>query len=102
MSQLHIINKSPFSHGSLEACLRLAKSGSAILLIEDGVYAAQTSTSVSDALSSAMQNHKVYALDSDLSARGLHAERLLAGVETVDYAGFVQLAVDHDTPNSWL
>ena len=41
MSVLHIVNKSPYDRNSLDTCLRLAAPGSAILLIEDGVYAAR-------------------------------------------------------------
>ncbi|MEE8289418.1 MAG: DsrH/TusB family sulfur metabolism protein, partial [Nitrosomonadaceae bacterium] len=41
MPVLHIINKSPFEKNSLDTCLRLAKKGSAILFIEDAIYATQ-------------------------------------------------------------
>ncbi len=44
MSILHTVNKSPFEKNNLESCLRYAKSGSAILLIEDGIYAALAGT----------------------------------------------------------
>jgi len=37
---LHIVNKSPFENSSLDSCLRVAAKGAALLLIEDGVYAA--------------------------------------------------------------
>ena len=37
---LHIVNKSPTQTNALQSCLRLAKSGHALLLIEDAVYAA--------------------------------------------------------------
>ena len=43
---LHTVNKSPFETNSLETCLGLAKSGSDILLIEDGGYAATVGTTV--------------------------------------------------------
>jgi len=32
---LHTVNKSPFERNTLQSCLRLAKPGSAILLIEE-------------------------------------------------------------------
>ena len=41
---LHIVNKSPFERNSLESCLKHAVKGSAILLIEDGIYAALKGT----------------------------------------------------------
>ena len=36
---LHIVNKSPFERNALDSCLRFGRDGSAVLLIEDGVYA---------------------------------------------------------------
>ena len=43
---LHTVNKSPFEHNGLATCLRYARPGSAVLLIEDGVYAATRDTAV--------------------------------------------------------
>ena len=47
---LHTINKSPFEKNSFDSCLRLAGVGSAILLIEDAVYAAVEGTAVDNRL----------------------------------------------------
>ena len=44
MTMLHIVNKSPFERNTLDTCLKHAKAGSAILLIEDGVYGALKGT----------------------------------------------------------
>ena len=43
---LHIVNKSPFECTSLASCLRVAQRGAAVLLIEDGIYAATTGSAV--------------------------------------------------------
>ena len=102
MSTLHTVNKSPFDRGSLESCVRLASKGSAILLIEDGVYGAVKGTAKSSLLESAMGDIKVYALGEDLSARGIAKDKLIDGIETVDYLGFVSLVCEYDTTNSWL
>ncbi len=102
MSVLHIVNKSPFERNSLDACLRLARADSAILLIEDGIYAAQKGTAVSDPVAAAMDKYQVYALSPDLQARGIGEDRLIDGIKTVDYDGFVQLACDFDKSQSWL
>jgi tRNA 2-thiouridine synthesizing protein B len=98
---LHIVNKSPFERNSLESCLRLATSGSAVMLIEDGVYGATKGSSVESKVQGAMANVKVYALDADLQARGM-ADRVLDGVTVVDYGGFVDLVTEHSNLQSWL
>ena len=102
MPVLHIVNKSPYERNALDACLRLAKADSSILLIEDGVYAAMRGAAAADRLGGALEAHRVYVLQPDLQARGLDAGRLLDGVETVDYDGFVKLATEHDKLQSWL
>jgi tRNA 2-thiouridine synthesizing protein B len=86
----------------LETCLRLALPGSAILLIEDGVYAARKPSSAADKLLQALENHPLYALQADLQARGLAAESLVDGVQLVDYDGFVKLTTEYDRTQSWL
>ena len=99
---LHTVNKSPFEKNSLETCLRLAKPGNDILLIEDGVYAAMNGTSVAGTISAATKNFQIYVLGPDLASRGVAKEELIDGVEVVDYDGFVRLAAQNDTVQSWL
>ena len=98
---LHTVNKSPFEKGSLDTCLRLAKQGSSILLIEDAVYAAMQGTAMESRIAEAMKRYRVYALQSDLKARGLDNGKLLDGIKVVDYGGFVDLAAEHDAVQSW-
>ena len=102
MSILHIVNKSPYDRNSLDSCLRLALPGSAILLIEDGVYAARKPSSAADKLQQALENHPLYALQADLEARGIAAESLIDGIQLVDYDGFVKLTTEYDKSQSWL
>ena len=98
---LHIVNKSPFERNALEACLRLAQPGSALLLIEDGVYAATRGNAAEASLKQAMAQLKVYALAPDLEARGV-AGRVMEGIQLVDYGGFVELACEQPNCQSWL
>jgi tRNA 2-thiouridine synthesizing protein B len=48
-----------------------------------------------------MENVTVYALEPDLKARGV-ADKVMDGVKLVDYAGFVDLACEHDKVQAWL
>ena len=102
MSVLHIVNKSPFDRNSLDSCMRLASAGSAILLIEDGVYAVQKKSSAAARVQQAMANHPVYALQPDLQARGVTHDSIIDGIELVDYDGFVKLTTEYDKTQSWL
>jgi tRNA 2-thiouridine synthesizing protein B len=97
---LHIINKSPLDRNSLDTVLTTGNGG-AILLIEDGVYAATKGNAFESKLKAAMSKFKVYALQADLEARGI-ADRVTDGIATVDYAGFVDLVADNKTNQSWL
>ena len=98
---LHIVNKSPSQTRSLESCLRLAQPGHALLLTEDAVYAATRGGATGAGLAEALGRLKVYALQPDLEARGM-AGALIDGVTPVDYAGFVDLVVEHPNTQSWL
>ncbi len=98
---LHTVNKSPFEHGALEECLRMASKGSAVLLIEDGIYAAVRGTAIAKRLEEAMKSLSVYALGPDVQARGMQ-HRVMDGVRLVDYGGFVDLVVEHNVVQSWL
>lgn len=102
MSVLHIVNKSPHDRNSLFTCLRLAKKESAILLIEDGIYALLKNSDVSEKISGAMSSHSIYALKPDLEARGIKTENIIEGVTLVDFDGFVQLTTEYSKLQSWL
>ena len=99
---LHTINKSPFEKNSLRTCLRLARAGSDILLIQDAVYAALPDTDFAADMVEATRRHNVYALEPDLMARGLSQSCLIEGVEAVGYDRFVELAVTNESVQSWL
>lgn len=102
MAMLHTVNKSPFERNALTACLGMAKQGSSVLLIEDGVYAAMRGTRFEDRMTRAMAHTKFYVLGPDLKARGMSTDRIIDGIQVVDYGGFVDLTTEHDTVQSWL
>ena len=98
---LHIINRSHLQTHSLKSCLRLARPGHALLLIEDAVYAVSAAGAESAGLADALASLKVYALQPDIEARGL-AGKVVAGVTTIDYAGFVDLVAERPNSQTWL
>ncbi len=96
---LHIVNKSPFNNSAMDECARFAISGSVILLIEDGVYAAKADTRYEAKLKDILEKVEVYALKPDAKARGV--DKLIDGVKLTDYNGFVELVEKHKT-HSWV
>jgi tRNA 2-thiouridine synthesizing protein B len=98
MSMLHLVNKSPYERNSLDTCVGYCREGDAVLLIEDGVYAAIAAGKAAAKLAGL----DVSVLGPDLSARGIAEDKLVDGVKVVDYAGFVDLVEAKDKVQSWL
>jgi len=91
---LYMVNKSPLMTNNLETCLAIAPQGAPILLYEDGVYAAADGGRLVERIAAALARHPIYALDADLEARGI--QRLIEGVQVVNYDGFVALVEEHN------
>lgn len=101
MSTLHTINKSPFSHSTLASCLQVCGKNDGLLLLEDGVFGAMASAPCAADLSALIASGlKVYALASDVKARGLEA-KVRSDILITDYNGFVQLSIEHTSVQSW-
>jgi len=100
MTTLHTVSKSPFSSTAFDDCLGLAKSGSTVLLFEDGVYAATTGTGPAEAIANA-DGVSFAVLGPDVKARGVEG-KIADGIKVVDYDGFVDLVAEHDKVHAWL
>jgi len=98
---LHIVNKSPFERNALDSCLRFGRDGSAVLLIEDGVYAVTRGNIAEPKIKAALGQMMIYALRPDLEARGMQ-DAVMEGIQLVDYGGFVDLVTGHKAVQSWL
>ena len=101
MSQLHTVNKSPLDRNALDSAVAHATKGSAVLMIEDGIYGAMKGTIKSSLVTDAMGDISFYVLGADLKARGISENQIIDGVKVVDYNGFVDLVAEHDTTQSW-
>jgi len=100
MPDLFTLNKSPSETTGLTTVLRFAPTASALLLLEDGVYAAIRDTRWSDMIGQ-HPDKSFYVLQEDLAARGLRQDELITSVQPVDYAGFVDLVVAYDKVQAW-
>ncbi len=95
---LHTVNKSPFERNTLQSCLRLAKPGSAILLIEDAVYAANSQHPVFNCLINSELS--ISALLPDIQARGL-VTCIDSQIILVNFDGWVALTEKDDKSITW-
>ncbi|MCG7872559.1 MAG: sulfurtransferase complex subunit TusB [Candidatus Thiodiazotropha lotti] len=101
MSTLHTVNKSPFEKSSMDSCLAYAKQGSAVLMYEDGIYGAIKGTAIADKIAAA-SGVSFYVLGPDLKARGVAEDKVVDGIEIVDYPKFVALAAENDKVQAWV
>ncbi len=92
---LHTVNKSPFERNTLDSCLAHAVTGSGLLLIEDGVYAAVKGSPAAQRLAERGKGLALFVLGPDLKARGLDPANLIGGTVMVDFEGFVDLTVKY-------
>lgn len=70
-------------------------------MLEDGVFGAISSSPCAERLQELMAlGVQVYALSNDVKARGLLG-KLSKKILITDYAGFVQLSIDHRCVQSW-
>ena len=99
---LHTVNKSPFTTSTLKSCLAHASQGDAVLLIEDGVLGVLKGTIASGDIWSKRVELKFYVLGPDAAARGITKERMIDGINIIDYADFVDLAEKHKSSQAWL
>ena len=100
---LHTVNKSPFTSSLFQECLDVIGSQHSVLLIEDGVYGALSSNPLADRVIECAHStsNRFYALQDDLTARGLGVDTLLAEVTPISYQEFVQLTIQHHRIQSW-
>lgn len=97
---LHTVNKSPLASGCLIACLRFVVPGDAIVLLEDGVYAAGRGVDCGFDYHFENTGPAVYAVSADIDARGL-TRRLRDNVGVIDYDEFVSLCTQYDVIKNW-
>ncbi|MCW8193475.1 sulfurtransferase complex subunit TusB [Proteobacteria bacterium 005FR1] len=99
---LHTVNKSAFTSPLLSRCIDSAATGDDILLLNDGIYGASSSSPCAASLEALIRDGgcRVFALQEDAERRSLTGA-LLAGVQLIGIAEFVKLAEKHPASQSW-
>lgn len=98
--KLHTVNQSPHQGNKLQRCLSMVQPGAAILLIEDGVYAALASSEYAPLMQQAATGCALYALESDVAARGIGGQ-VMKEIKLINYDAFVDLVVESSSTISW-
>ncbi len=111
MSTIFVLTKTPYITNDLSRVIRIATSMrkknqfAGIILIQDAVLAGirGTTNGFGDQLVNAMKTGvKIYILEPDASARGISQERVLFGIEFVDYSQWVDIVVEeYDRIANW-
>ncbi len=101
MAILHTINQSPDAGDQLRACLSRAMPDSAVILYEDGVYAALDKIAQRPNIELQKLDCKLYAVRDDCEARGLQETALCKKVKLIDYPEFVELVTRYDVVQAW-
>lgn len=94
---LHTINKTPAESSALNDCLASLSDGDALLLTENGVYAALPG--YAELFTRLTASIQCYVLGEDTSARGL--SDLNPDFRVIDYDGFVELSCRYAKVVSW-
>lgn len=97
MTTLHLINKTPSESSALRDSLSAISDGDALLLIENGVYAAMPA--YAERFTRLPRTIQCYLLNNDALARGLND--LNPDFGAIDYDRFVELSCRYNKVVSW-
>lgn len=94
---LHLISASPVAPAVLERI----DSGSSVVFLENAVLSILSNGQLNARLAGMLADHRLYVLAADLLMRGIDADRIVQGIEVIDYQGLVGLTVAHPLIHSW-
>ncbi|MFU8788173.1 MAG: sulfurtransferase complex subunit TusB [Methylobacter sp.] len=94
---LHLVFQSPVETAILE---RIG-TGDVVVFLENAVLRVLKNSTLSAKLTQHLAGHRLCVLSDDITVRGIAADELTQGVEVIDYAGLVELTVQHPLIQSW-
>jgi tRNA 2-thiouridine synthesizing protein B len=98
---LHVLRHAPQDSSRFASSLRVMGPKQGLLLIEDGIYALLPRTTALSALQLLPASVRLYALESDVVARGMAMDDIPKRVSLIDYPTFVQLCTQYSKVLSW-
>jgi tRNA 2-thiouridine synthesizing protein B len=94
---LHLIFQSPVDAAVLE---RIG-SGDDVVFLENATLWVLQNNSIHDVLTRQLGNSRLYVLSDDIAIRGIAPDKLIKGLEVIDYAGLVELTITNPVIQSW-
>ncbi len=94
---LHIISQSPLA----DAVFDRIDDGDVVIFIENAVLCLHRDGRFAELLNRKQKLIRMYVLLVDLEARGIALQKLVSGIEAVDYTGFVELTIENAVIQSW-
>lgn len=91
---LHLVSRSPFENNALEQCLKLANNDDSIVLMGDGVLAAQHPQMTHATVKG------IFAVADDLALRGV-ALTSNSPIKVITMNDLVGLTVEHASSHTW-
>ncbi len=98
---LHVLRHAPQDSSRFASSMRVMGPKQGLLLIEDGIYALLPRTAALSALQLLPANVRLYALESDVVARGMAMDDIPKRVSLIDYPTFVHLCTQYNKVLSW-
>lgn len=94
---LHLIFQSPIE----AAILKRIDSGDVVVFLENAVLQTLQNSAISITLTQQLGSNRLCVLSDDIAVRGISPDELVKGIETIDYAGLVELTVSNPVIQSW-
>ncbi|MDF1583962.1 MAG: sulfurtransferase complex subunit TusB [Methyloprofundus sp.] len=94
---LHILNK----RIEYDVFFQRIAREDALIFLGSSVLCLPSNAQTADQLTRYCQNFQCYVLESDLLARGLKCNEIIAGIQPIDYSGFVALTTEHEVIKTW-
>jgi tRNA 2-thiouridine synthesizing protein B len=94
---LHLVFQSPIETAVLERI----EAGDVVVFLENAVLRILRNGLLSASLTQLLDTPRLCVLSEDVAVRGIAADELVEGIDIIDYAGLVELAVNNHVIQSW-
>jgi tRNA 2-thiouridine synthesizing protein B len=94
---LHLVFQSPIEIAVLERI----EAGDVVVFLENAVLRILRNGLLSTSLTQLLGTNRLCVLSEDMAVRGIAADELVEGIDIIDYAGLVELAVNNHVIQSW-